>query len=124
MPQGSDPPVGGKDCAEIARLHTAFILRPKSMKCMICFTFSKRNENVASGREFLGVQRILQKKVSKGHFYEQWRHQGGATARYKCWPPPLAPSRKFHKHNILFKMLIVPVLVHTHQLIHNPGYFL
>lgn len=69
MPQGSDPPVGGKkDCAEIARRRAAFILRPKSIKCMIHFTFSRRNKRVASGRHSLGVQKILQTKVTKGLF--------------------------------------------------------
>lgn len=87
MPQGSDPPVGGKDCAEIARLHTAFILRPKSMKCMICFTFSKRNENVASGREFLGVQRILQKKSARDISMSNGATKGGPQPDTNAGPP-------------------------------------
>ena len=67
VPQGSDPPVGGeKDCAEIARRRAAFILRPKSMKCTIRFTFSRRNERVASGRHSQGVQKILHTKVTQG----------------------------------------------------------
>lgn len=109
VPWGSDPPVGEKDCTEIARLHTTFILRPKSMKCMICFTFSKRNENVASGRDFLGVQRILQKK--RGEIDPPHHHHHH-------------PTHKFQKLNILVEILIVlivPLFVYRHS---NHGHFL
>ena len=63
--QGSDPPVGGEDCAEIATRHTAFILRPKSMKCMICFTLKHRNEKVASWGDFFTSQILHEKRPKK-----------------------------------------------------------